>query len=147
MARKLTLDDNLGRIMVTDTCWLWMGPRVNVAGKGDYGLVSIGGNRWKRAHIWLYEHLVGPVPEGLERRHVCNTYACVRPDNEHVVPGTHLENMDDRARHSTATWALTREQARLIVDDPRPQRVVAAEYGVSPNTVGRLRRRATYRYL
>jgi len=43
-----------------------------------------------RAHIWSYEHHVGPVPDGLELDHLCRNRACVRPD--HLEPVTDQEN-------------------------------------------------------
>lgn len=85
-------------------CWLWT---AGSAGEG-YGTFFTGeylpsGNpRMQRAHIWSYEHFVGPIPEGLELDHVCHTEdpdclggpcahrRCVNPD--HLEPVTPLEN-------------------------------------------------------
>jgi hypothetical protein len=39
----------------------------------------------------LWEHLVGPVPDGLELDHLCRNPGCVNPD--HLEPVTHKENM------------------------------------------------------
>lgn len=47
------------------------------------------------AHVFVYETLVGPVPDELELDHTCRVRACVRPS--HLEPVTHAENME-RAR-------------------------------------------------
>ena len=67
-------------------CWIWT---AGVAGHG-YGYVWHEG-RMRRAHAVVYEHLVGPVPEGKELDHRCRVRRCVNPD--HLRPVTHRENI------------------------------------------------------
>lgn len=69
-------------------CWMWHG-KTNAEG---YGLIHAGGNvrRYLRAHRVVYEHLVGPVPDGLELDHLCRVKGCVNP--AHLEPVTHKEN-------------------------------------------------------
>lgn len=43
-----------------------------------------------RAHKWLYEQLIGPVPKGLELDHKCRNKLCCNPDHLELV--THREN-------------------------------------------------------
>jgi hypothetical protein len=68
-------------------CWVWTASRFP-AGYGQF--------RWSPAkngyaHIWAYEHYIGPVPEGLELDHTCRRRECCNP--EHLEPVTHLENL------------------------------------------------------
>lgn len=65
-------------------CWLWRGAKTN-----GYGFVQ---RKRKRttAHRWVWEHINGPVPRGLEIDHLCHVRACVNPD--HLEPVTHQEN-------------------------------------------------------
>lgn len=42
------------------------------------------------AHRVAYEHLVGPIPEGLQLDHLCRNRTCVNP--EHLEPVTAQEN-------------------------------------------------------
>lgn len=70
----------------TDTCWLWTGA-LNQAG---YGRFFTGDDGKRLAHRFMYELLVGPIPEGLTLDHLCRTPACVRPD--HLEPVTRSEN-------------------------------------------------------
>lgn len=66
-------------------CWEWTGC-VTSNGYGQFrdGKVVL-------AHRWAYEHLVGPVPEGLELDHLCRVRHCVNPD--HLEPVTRAENI------------------------------------------------------
>lgn len=47
------------------------------------------------AHRWVYEHDIGPIPEGMEIDHTCRNTLCVNV--EHLEPVTHAVNME-RAR-------------------------------------------------
>lgn len=70
-------------------CWLW---DAAVDGKG-YGEISAGrrGQSPLRAHRVIYEHLVGPIPDGMDLDHLCRVPICVNPD--HLEPVTRAENL------------------------------------------------------
>ena len=71
-------------VQVPSGCWLW-----NASRDGDgYGLFK--GDRIIRAHIWAYEHYVGPVPAGHQLDHLCRKRSCVNP--AHLEPVTPKEN-------------------------------------------------------
>jgi hypothetical protein len=74
-----------GKVEVAD-CWVWTGHRF----KAGYGALRVG-SRQLVAHRWVYEELVGPVPDGLELDHLCRNRACVNPD--HLEPVSHLTNV------------------------------------------------------
>ena len=65
-------------------CWLW-----TAATWRGYGAISFGG-RDRRAHVVMYELLVGPVPPGLQLDHLCRVRSCVNP--AHLQPVTNREN-------------------------------------------------------
>ncbi len=69
-------------------CWLWLGSK----GPGGYGRLSRGrvGEGQAMAHRAMWEHEVGPIPDGMELHHECLTPACVNP--AHLRPVTPLEN-------------------------------------------------------
>ena len=77
---KYIIDPNTG-------CWLWTG----VIHKNGYGSFKLG-SLTQGAHIFSYEHYVGPVPNGLELDHIiCDTRPCC--NYAHLRAVTHLENI------------------------------------------------------
>jgi hypothetical protein len=64
-----------------DGCWVWTGALAQ--GYGRFGVTK---GRIVLAHRWVYEYLVGEIPEGLTIDHLCRTRACVRPDHLDPVP-------------------------------------------------------------
>ena len=111
-------------------CWIWLGSKTwNGYGQGKYRGKQILG------HVFWYERLVGPVPEGKALDHLCRQRDCCNP--EHVEPVTYAEN----ARRGRAT-KLTVEKVREIKRAPRSRGSVAtlaARYGVSTHTIEAIR--------
>lgn len=73
------------RIDIATGCWNWVGAKAS-----GYGHMNIGGNKFRAAHIVLYEDAYGQVPAGLELDHLCRNRGCVNPD--HLEPVTRREN-------------------------------------------------------
>lgn len=103
-----TSDEVMKRVSVSDDgCWLWL---LSVSRTG-YGRIT---HRSKvhDAYRFIYELLVGPVPDGLHLDHTCHNRdplcpgkeckhrLCVNPD--HLEPVTQSENVR-RAAFSRAT--------------------------------------------
>lgn len=83
---------------MTDTadlgpCWLWYGS-TNKDGYGRSGKQRQG--KPYLAHRWVYEELVGPIPEGLTLDHLCRNPTCVNP--QHLEPVPIAENCRRGAR-------------------------------------------------
>lgn len=78
-------------------CWPWP----HAIDRHGYG-VKRDGERTVRAHRWVYERLVGPIPEGLDLDHLCRNRACVNPD--HLEPVTRAENLSRGASKGGALW-------------------------------------------
>lgn len=58
-------------------CWIFMGA-LNQSG---YGWVGTGTHERKsdRAHRLMYQHYVGPIPDGKELDHLCRVRSCCNP--------------------------------------------------------------------
>lgn len=75
----------LRKILFTYSCWIWQG-----ATSHGYGVFR-DGEKTVVAHKFLYERLVGKVPEGLDLDHLCRNRACVNPN--HLEPVTRQVNL------------------------------------------------------
>lgn len=129
-APKRSLSDNVYRnelrqrieanvVLLDSGCWIWMGSTMG----GGYGQISVQ-DRPYYVHRLSHELFVGPIPEGLEVCHRCDTRLCCTPDD--LFLGTHAVNVadcvakgrnsppprNDGARHWRAT--LSDEQVREI---------------------------------
>lgn len=68
-------------------CWIWTGA-INGAGYGSFYYKG----RQVKAARWIYEQMVGPIPDGLVLDHyVCNNPRCVNPN--HLRPCTQKKNV------------------------------------------------------
>lgn len=68
--------------------WMWTAAASGPAQR-QYGAIKYG-KRVRKAHVVIWEMLVGPVPEGLDLDHLCEHKLCVNPN--HLRPATRREN-------------------------------------------------------
>jgi hypothetical protein len=139
--RQYTPEPNSG-------CWLWAGFERSNQG---YGGIQIGG-RAKFAHRVSWELHRGPIPDGLFVLHKCDVPSCVNPD--HLFLGTKRDNAIDRHRKGRTKIPSNRGEinpqakltwddvVRIRLDDNRPHREIAADYGVVASAIGFIK---TYR--
>jgi len=85
----------MNRTEKTDTCWLWRGCQDKKTGHGSIKI----NKKMKKVHRVSYELLVGPIPENLVLRHLCNVSNCINP--EHLKPGTQSDNVLDSVAAGT----------------------------------------------
>jgi hypothetical protein len=88
------------RIDASGDCWVWLG-RPKAEG---YGQVAFAGINY-RAHRFVWQALVGPIPHDLPLDHLCKNTMCVNPD--HLQPVTHQENVARSAAVTTKNAAKT----------------------------------------
>lgn len=74
-------------------CWAWRNDLTT------YGTVNAVG-RPMRAHRYVYDVLVGPVPDGHHLHHKCQNPGCVNPD--HLEPLTPSEHRAEHVRLASA---------------------------------------------
>jgi hypothetical protein len=67
--------------------------------KNGYSRLVIQGRTYK-LHRLAYEHLVGPIPDGLLILHTCDNPPCCNP--AHLYPGTPAQNMLDKKNRGRA---------------------------------------------
>lgn len=129
-------------------CWDSDAP----SGSRGYHVVGFGTGNYLLAHRVSYEHHVGPIPEGLLIRHRCDNQDCINP--EHLLPGTAADNVRDmvergrqaRGQNSVLTPSQASEvKAKLAAG--AQMKPLAREYGVSRQTIRKIERGETWKWL
>lgn len=126
---KVRLPANEG----ADDCWIWLG----ALSHSGYPLMTIKGEQFP-AHRVAYEILVGVRVGMLPVRRRCGNRLCVRP--QHLYLGQKEPNMPRGVR----TDVQTRQEIIALgsADPPARPDDIAAELGISLNTVYRVLREA-----
>lgn len=104
------------------------------------------------SHI-VYEEKYGPLEPGYVLRHNCDNPLCV--NLEHIVSGTHADNVQDRVERDRSAKGeyngrskLTETQAvEIIANKIDSNPVLAAKYGVNRKTIKLIRDGKTWAYL
>ncbi len=135
------------KVELLGECVEWGGAR-NPNGYGRWTAPTGEHSKHRRwyAHRLVWTVLVGPIPEGMNVLHKCDNRPCVNTD--HLFLGTQAENMADMITkgrqnkpkgEANGNAKLTEDQVRAIRADARPQRVIAADYGVGKSLVGSIK--------
>lgn len=138
-----------------DVCWPWMASGTT----HGYGRITYKGKAVQATHAsWFLRHGVWPSDVGLHALHSCDNPSCVNA--AHLYLGTHDQNMRDkvdRGRASRLPLGEGHPLARLTEDDVRAirelsragwiQKRLAARFGVSPATIGKIVRRETWTHI
>lgn len=68
-------------VQKTETCWIWLA----TTDRQGYGQFHPEPGMNRIAHKWLYQRMVGPIPEGMQLDHLCRNTSCVNPAHLEVV--------------------------------------------------------------
>lgn len=161
--RRFTPEERLaGNIEREDEngCWIW-----GSKSSGGYGVITIrdadGRERRPRAHRWVYEYMVGEIPEGLHLDHLCRNRICVNP--WHLEPVTQRENnrrawdvrpperrhiapVNTVQAHAVLTEDQVREIKALIAEGAR-NCDLARRYGVHKSSIADIRHGRSWTWL
>ena len=123
-------------------CLNWVGALV--FGYGKFKLRGLS----ERSHRVAFAIYHGECPAEIDVMHDCDNPKCVA--EMHLSPGDDARNNGDKATRGRAARLagklngrakLTDEQVRIIFVDPRPQRVIAGEYGITQASVSFIKHR------
>lgn len=84
---------------LAEPCWEWQRARTT-----GYGRVHYQG-RLQSTHRAIYEHLIGPIPEGLQLDHICVNRICGNPTHTHPV--TQRENLLTGSGFAGCNYSVT----------------------------------------
>src|SRR5882724_6527129 len=143
IAKNNTEEDFWSKVEIGEDneCWLWQ------TGKDDDGYGAFWwNNRQVKAHRFSWEIFNGPIRDGLQVLHDCDTPSCVNPC--HLFLGTTQDNTADRyskgrqARgvscHSTVLSEQDVAKARSMSLGKVSGRKIARLLGVHPSTIYKL---------
>lgn len=120
-------------------CHEWQGGKFT-AGYGNFKVAG----KDRVATRWLWEHIHGPIAEGLQVRHKCDNPPCVNID--HLELGTNLDNSRDmvergrsvrgeRARTAKLTADEVVEIRELVARGDQTKTAIARSYGTTRQNV------------
>jgi len=132
-------------------CWIWTGNRTS----RGYGLA---GNKWcgcyaatgeVRSHRVSHVLFKGPIPDGKQVLHNCDTPRCINP--KHIYAGTVKQNIGDRekrgrtvrhAAHESSnvklTWNKVRKIRRLYATGKYSWADLGAQFHTDASNIGHI---------
>lgn len=125
-------------------CWDWTGATVRGYGQ----LVVMGVKTY--AHRFSYELAHGAISADLEILHTCDNPPCCNP--EHLVLGTHKQNMEDAARKGRMPGSVLGTKKLAVADYEEIKNSVEStmalslRYGVDRSLIRRIRKRGDSAY-
>lgn len=143
---KLRFFAKISTIPTEKGCLEWQANK-----SGGYGRIKIGKGLFS-AHRIAYFLRYGEDPGDLQVNHHCDNRACCNADHHYL--GTQLDNMRDMVAKGREARGETNSRAKLtatdviaIRADPRLHRIIAAEYGVLPAAIGKIKRRKLWNHV
>ena len=150
---KETFEKRINRDSKTG-CWLWTGQ----CDRQGYGVFRLKGSPYttRIASRISWQIYNGPITDGLNVLHKCDTPPCVNP--LHLFLGTIGDNYKDSKNKGRTGYGvtvgtnhpfskLTEEQVYAIRNDLRSIRVIAGDYGICDTTVCKIKLRQKWRHL
>lgn len=142
-----------GYILTESGCHEWPNSK-NSRGYGTLGGDLNGPTLAAHRVAWEIAH--GPIPPGMGVRHICDNPPCINP--EHLLLGTHQDNMDDRTARERQVRGTRSSKAKLTEDQVRQMRALyatgavrkvdlAAQFGIGFSTVRQVLNRQTWRHV
>lgn len=106
----------LARVAEVDGCILWTG----AVSDNSYPRMMVERGKYIGAHIWVWRHLHGPIPDGFDIDHICHVRICVNPNHLEAKPReeNRAEGWLRHARRSRRDAVLTPpEPLAFLLDD------------------------------
>lgn len=132
-------------------CHICTSHKPNDAG---YPATRVGGRKGRQRTIgWVrYTAKYGEPAPGLVLRHTCDNPLCCNPD--HLIPGTHAENVRDRVERGRSAKGERHGRAKLTTGKVRAIRVsdetdtaLARRYGVDRALIAKIRARKIWTHV
>lgn len=134
-----------------DECWRWKGATSVAINCPSYrwGVFHFRGKSQKASRVVWQIHR-WDIPDQMQVLHICDNSLCVNPGHLYLgTPADNVEDMDRKGRRRSSPvvginhWnsKLTPEQVERARNHIGPARLLAVEFGVSPEQINNIRRR------
>lgn len=132
---------------IISECWVCTSHKPNADG---YPSTKINRKNCRIGRLF-YERFKGPIPNNEIVRHTCDNRKCINPD--HLILGTHKENMRDMAERGRAPFGRNHHNVKLCESQVLEIRqnktdsmmTLAQKYGVSKTQVWKIKHRVNWR--
>ncbi len=131
-------------------CWIW----TKSCDRNGYGTIHWNKDKLS-AHRFSYEITNGKIEDGMFVCHKCDTPSCINPN--HLFLGSAIENFEDmwkKGRQAkgikSARSKLTAQEVRDIIHlNPKhgDGKKLCDKFGVHYSTIGRIRRRSSWKHI
>ena len=142
---EYTIDESTG-------CWNCTSHSVHVGDDGFVGYFVCKRNGYYSLHRYMYAQKYGHITSEDVIRHTCDNPMCINP--EHLVKGTHNDNVQDRVSRNRSAIGINNGRSKLtelqvidIYNSNDTKRALAIKYNVDPKVIYDIKRKNTWKYL
>ncbi len=139
--------DNSFEMITESGCWIWKEALTN----SGYGTLNFN-RKAQLAHRYSYERFIGIIPENLNVCHRCDAPCCVNPN--HLFLGSAQDNINDKIIKGRQPRGSALKSSKLIEWQVSEIKVsnekytmLAAKFGVTPETISYIKRGKTWRHV
>lgn len=118
---------------------------------GHIGIYAEG--KQYRAHRYIYQKLVGEIPDGYVVRHTCDNPKCINP--AHLLTGTHAQNVRDRVERGRSAIGERNGRAKLTEQEVKEikyikslnNKTLSYIYGVDQKVIRKIKRGESWKHV
>ena len=133
-------------------CWNCTSHKPHIGDDGFIGYFRCKRNGYGSLHRYMYAQKYGHITSEDIIRHTCDNPMCINP--EHLVKGTHNDNVQDRVSRNRSAIGMQNGRNKLTEaqvleiyhSNDRPCNL-SVKYGIDPKVIYDIKHKITWKYL